>query len=178
VRRFAGLLPPGARVLDVACGSGRNLRWLAAQGFAVTGVDRDAAALAPLQALGEIVVADIENGPWPLKGRRYDGIVITNYLWRALAPTLQGALAAGGVLMHETFAVGQETVGRPSRREFLLEPGELLRLYPGLRVVAYEDGFETSPPRFVQRLTAVNEALNEAPGAAAPPRYGLHGPGG
>ncbi len=161
VRRFAALVKPGGTVLDVACGSGRHLRCLAAQGFAVSGVDRDAAAVEPLKALGEIVVADIEGGPWPFEGRRFDGIVVTNYLWRPLAPTLLAALAEGGVLIHETFANGQQTIGKPSRPEFLLQAGELLRLYPGLRVVAFEDGFEANPRRFVQRVAAVE------PGAGA-----------
>jgi SAM-dependent methyltransferase len=171
VQRFAGLLPPGSRVLDLACGSGRNLRWLAAQGFAVTGVDRDAAALAPLAAFGETLVADLEAAPWPLPGRRFDGIVVTNYLWRPLWPALRDALAQGGVLIYETFALGQERIGKPSRPEFLLRPGELLQAFAGLRVVAFEDGFEAAPPRHVQRIVAVNEA----PGLAAPRRYPLAG---
>jgi SAM-dependent methyltransferase len=174
VRRFSALVRPGGSVLDVACGSGRHVRWLAARGFVVTGVDRDAAAVEPLKAVAEIVVADIEGGPWPLPGRRFDAIVLTNYLWRPLAPRLLDALAEGGVLIHETFATGQQTIGKPSRPEFLLENGELLRLYPGLRVVAFEDGFEPSPPRFVQRLAAVKPAA----GADSPPRHGLAGPRG
>lgn len=176
VRRAAALLRPGARVLDVACGSGRHVRWLADQGFAVTGVDRDAAALATLQGLAETVVADIEGGPWPLDGRRFDAVVVTNYLWRPLWPTLRAALAEGGLFVHETFATGQETVGRPSRPDFLLQPGELLAACAGLRVLAFEDGFEATPDggRFVQRVIAVNEA----PGSPAPPRYGLPGPRG
>lgn len=176
ITRFAALLRPGARVLDVACGSGRHLRWLAAQGFAVTGVDRDAAALAPLRGLGEIVEADLEGGPWPFEGRQFDGIVVANYLWRPLWPRLRQALAPGGLLLHETFALGQETVGRPSRPAFLLAPGELLSACAGLRVVAYEDGFEAAGEggRFVQRIAAVNEA----PGQPAPVRYGLAGPAG
>ncbi len=172
VTRFAPLLPPGARVLDLACGSGRHLRWLAAQGFVVTGVDRDEAALAPLRALAEIIVADIEAGPWPLAGRFFDGIVVTNYLWRPLLPLIQQALAPGAVLIYETFADGQQTVGKPSRPDFLLQNGELLRAFAGLRVVAYEDGFQPDPERFVQRLVAVN-----APSPpATPARYGLTGP--
>lgn len=157
VRRWAPLLQPNASVLDLACGSGRHLRWLAGLGHHVTGVDRDADAVAPLRALAEIVVADIESGPWPLAGRRFDGVVVTNYLWRALLPTVVGALAPGGVLLYETFADGQQTVGRPSRAEFLLQPGELLVACAGLRVVAYEDGFLRAPERFVQRIAAVHE---------------------
>ena len=172
VRRWAPLIRPGGRVLDVACGSGRNLRWLAAQGFELTGVDRDAVALAPLQGLAETVVADLEGGPWPLPGRRFDAVVVTNYLWRPLWPAMRAALADGGVWIHETFAAGNETVGRPSRPAFLLQPGELLRAAEGLRIVGYEDGFLDAPPRFVQRIAAV-----AAPAAAGTPaRYPLAGP--
>jgi SAM-dependent methyltransferase len=167
VQRHAGLLKPGGRVLDVACGSGRHVRWLATQGFAVTGVDRDAQALAGLQGTGTLVLADIENGPWPLGGQTFDGVVVTNYLWRPLLPVLRTALAPGGVLIYETFAHGHQNIGRPSRPDFLLQPGELLQAFQGLRVVAFEDGFEADMPRFVQRLAAVNAA----PDAAGPPRY-------
>ena len=103
------------------------------------------------------VLADIENGPWPLAGRQFGAVVVTNYLWRPLLPTIVDSVAAGGVLVYETFALGNETVGRPARPEFLLAPGELLRACQGLRVVAYEDGFLDEPARFVQRITAVRE---------------------
>jgi SAM-dependent methyltransferase len=165
VRRFLPLLQhlrPGGSVLDLACGSGRHVRLLAEAGFAVTGVDRDEAAVAPLRGLARIVVADLEGAPWPLPGERFDGIVVTNYLWRPLLPVLAESLAEGGVLIYETFAHGQQSIGRPSRPEFLLQPGELLRAFAGLRVVAFEDGFEAAPPapaeRFVQRLVAVRES--------------------
>jgi SAM-dependent methyltransferase len=171
VTRFVPLLRPGGTVLDLACGSGRHTRELAARGFAVTAVDRDAEAVAPLKACAEVIVADIEAGPWPLPGRRFDGILVTNYLWRPLLPRIAEALADGGVLIYETFAQGQETIGRPSRPEFLLAPGELLQAFEGLRVVAFEDGFEYPPapaaPRFVQRLAAVRPDAAEPPGKLA-----------
>ena len=169
MQRHAGLLKPGGQVLDVACGSGRNLRWLAAQGFAVTGVDRDAQALSSLAGTGTTVQADIENGPWPFAGCAFDGVVVTNYLWRPLLPLLQAVLAPEGVLVYETFAHGHQTIGRPSRPDFLLQPGELLQAFQGLRVVAYEDGFESEVPRFVQRLVAVNTPAHRQP----PPRHVL-----
>lgn len=173
VRRFAGLIRPGGSVLDVACGGGRHLRWLAAQGFVLTGIDRDPAAARHPPAGARVLLADIESGPWPLPGQRFDAVVVTNYLWRALWPVLRDTLADDGVLIYETFARGQETVGKPSRPDFLLQPGELLSAFAGLRVVAFEDGFEVDGPRFVQRIVAVN-----APGAPEPPRrYGLGGPG-
>jgi SAM-dependent methyltransferase len=155
ITRWAHLIRPGGRVLDVACGSGRHLRWLAALGFEVTGVDRDAEALAWLRGVGETIVADIENGPWPFVGRRFDAVVITNYLWRALGLALRDALDEGGVYLHETFAEGNAAFGRPARPEFLLRPGELLEMTSGLQVVAYEHGRLDDPPRVVQRIAAV-----------------------
>jgi SAM-dependent methyltransferase len=154
VQRWARLIAPGGKVLDVACGSGRHMRWLAAQGFRMTGVDRDAAVLEGLDAEGRTVQADIENGPWPLAGERFDGVVVTNYLWRPLMPTLVAALAEGGVLIHETFALGHEAYGKPSNPAFLLRPGELLAHCRELQVVAYEDGVLDDPPRRIQRIVA------------------------
>ncbi len=163
VRRWAPLIRPGGSVLDVACGSGRHLRWLHAQGLAVTGVDRDADALQSLQTLGRIIVADIENNAWPLPGKVFDGVVVTNYLWRPLLPTIVQAVAAGGVLIYETFAVGNEAFGKPSNPDFLLRPGELLEACRGLHVVAYEDGVLDAPMRRVQRLAARRQPAGPAP---------------
>lgn len=158
VLRWAHLIRTGGTVLDVACGSGRHMGWLAAHGWAVTGIDRDAAALAPLEGLGRIVEADIEGGPWPLVNQRFDAVVVTNYLWRALWPALRASLAEGGVLIYETFAQGNEAFGKPSNPAFLLRPGELLEASQGLHVVAFEDGVLDTPLRRVQRIVSVNAA--------------------
>ena len=167
LQRWAHLIPPGGSVLDVACGSGRHVRWLAERGFRITGVDRDAAALAPLADIAETVVADIEGGAWPLPGRRFDAVLVTNYLWRALTPTLLDSLSEGGLYIHETFADGQQAIGRPSRPEFLLRRGELLTMTQGLRTVAYEDGWLDAPPRCVQRIVAMAAAPAGATEVAA-----------
>ena len=157
VRRWTHLIPAGGTVLDVACGHGRHLRWLAERGHRVTGVDRSPEAIAAVAPLGRAVLADIENGPWPLHGETFDAVVVTNYLWRPLLPMIVASVAPGGVLLYETFASGHETVGRPARPDFLLQPGELLQACSGLRVVAFEDGFCSAPERFVQRIAAVRE---------------------
>lgn len=164
VQRWSHLVPAGAAVLDVACGHGRHLRWFRDCGHPVTGIDRAQEALDAVSCLGETIRADLEGAPWPLPGRVFGAVVVTNYLWRPLFPALQDSVAPGGVLICETFAVGNETVGRPARPEFLLAPGELLRLCDALRVVAYEDGFLADPPRYVQRIAAVRAA----PGDSAP----------
>lgn len=174
VRRWSHLVPEGGAVLDVACGRGRHLRWFAGRGHPVTGVDRDPEAIAAVQGLGQAVLADIENGPWPFEGQRFAGVVVTNYLWRALMPRIVDSVAEGGVLIYETFAIDHASVGKPSRPDFLLRPGELLTAASGLRTVAYEDGFCEVPDRFVQRLAAVREPRSRE---AAPPRYPLDAAG-
>lgn len=169
IQRWSHLVPAGSAVLDVACGHGRHMRWFQGRGHAVTGVDRSPEAIAAVAPLGEALQADIENGPWPLDGRQFGGVVVTNYLWRPLLPAIVQAVAPEGVLLYETFAAGNETVGKPSRPDFLLQPGELLRACAGLRVVAYEDGCLPDPPRFVQRIAAVREP----PLPGSPARYRL-----
>jgi SAM-dependent methyltransferase len=184
VQRWSHLVPSGGVVLDLACGHGRHMKWFAARGHPVVGVDRSPEAIAAVSALGESVLADIENAPWPLmqgtQARRFNAVVVTNYLWRPLFPLMAQSVAPGGVLIYETFAAGNETVGKPSRPDFLLQPGELLQAFagsvPGLRVIAYEDGFLQTPARFVQRLVATRPetaTLTTHSSATSPARYPL-----
>ena len=163
IQRWSHLLPPGCAVLDVACGSGRHLHWFAARGHSVWGVDQDTAAAHANVPQAQLVQADIENGAWPFASpegpRRFGAVVVSNYLWRPLLPTLLASLAPGGLLLYETFAAGNETVGRPARPDFLLQEGELLRVCAALQVVAYENGYLPDPERFVQRVAAFAPAL-------------------
>ena len=124
----------------------------------MTGVDRDEQALAGLTGLGELLLADLEGGPWPLGARVFDLVVVTNYLWRPLLPAIAAAVAPGGCLLYETFARGHETLGRPSRPDFLLQPGELLQAVKGLQVLGYESGRLEAPARIVQRIAACRDA--------------------
>lgn len=176
VQRWSHLIRPTGSALDVACGNGRHLRYLADQGHTVTGIDRSDAALVSASRYGDTLLADIENAPWPLRDgaqlRQFDAVIVTNYLWRALFPSLEQSLAPGGVLIYETFAQGNETVGKPSRPDFLLQHGELLTAFKSLRIVAYEDGFLTQPERFVQRVVAVKAAPATA-AASIQTRYTL-----
>ena len=177
VQRWSHLVAPHGSVLDVACGSGRHTRWFHERGCAVTAVDRDAAALQGLQGVARTVVADLEGQPWPLPGETFSAVVVTNYLWRALLPDIARRLGAGGVLIYETFAEGNASVGKPSNPHFLLRRGELLQFAAahGLRIVAYEDGFASPPDRYLQRLVAVRPSANAAD-AADVQRCPLHPP--
>ena len=166
-------MPHNATVLDIACGSGRHLQWFADQGHAVTGIDRDISAAQKLTGPIALVQADIENQPWPLlhdgKPQHFGAVVVTNYLWRPLLPTVLASLAPGGVLLYETFAAGNETLGRPSRPEFLLQPGELLALCKDLHTVAYEHGTRQDPPRYLQRISALRQPVDRS----GPPAHAL-----
>ncbi|MET1113596.1 MAG: class I SAM-dependent methyltransferase [Comamonas sp.] len=155
IQRFTHLVPEGGTVLDVACGQGRHLHWFAERGHPSVGIDRSQEALAALPASSERLCADIEEGAWPLPGAQFAAVVVTNYLWRALLPTIVASVAPGGVLLYETFADGNARFGKPSRADFLLQPGELLRACANeLQVAAYEEGFLDNPPRCVQRIAA------------------------
>ncbi len=164
VRNWAGRIPPGSPVLDLACGSGRHSRYLAALGYRVLAVDRDAAALATLTGRAgiEILAADLESEAWPLGNRRFGGVVVTNYLHRPLFAHILAAVAPDGVLIYETFAEGNERFGKPSNPDFLLRPGELLAVVAGkFRVIAYEDlQVGGSRPAMVQRICAVRAAVD------------------
>lgn len=163
IQRWSHLVRPDSTVLDVACGGGRHLTWFAARGHVVTGIDIDTHAARTLAPPARLIQADIENGPWPLIGaegepEQFGAVVVTNYLWRPLFPTLLTSLAPGGVLLYETFACGNETVGRPARPDFLLQRAELLQVCSGLRIVAFEEGYLDHPARFMQHIAAVREA--------------------
>jgi SAM-dependent methyltransferase len=159
VERFRPLITAGGSVLDLACGQGRHSLLLAQLGHRVEAVDRDVEALARISARAPGIVtraADLEGGPWPYHGCAFDAIVVTNYLFRPLLPMLLNALEVNGVLIYETFMVGNERLGKPANPTFLLRPGELLEVVrPRLSVVAFEQGqVDTPRPAVVQRLCA------------------------
>lgn len=173
ITRFAALVPTGARVLDVAAGSGRHARFFAARGVRVVAVDIDADALATLAGVPGIAtrVADLEGGAWPFADASFDAIVVTNYLHRPLLSHLLATLAPDGVLLYETFAAGNEAFGRPSRPAFLLRENELLDAFrERLIVVAFEQGVidEDGRTAVVQRIAAVGRARRWPPSLPPP----------
>ncbi|HEX4986458.1 MAG TPA: methyltransferase domain-containing protein [Burkholderiales bacterium] len=161
VRRWAPAIAAGGEVLDLACGRGRHSLLLARLGFRVCAVDRDAQSLAALAGSASVATlqADLERDAWPLAGRRFQGVVVANYLHRPLFGHILDALAPAGVLVYETFAAGNERFGKPSNPDFLLRPGELLEVVRGhLRVLAYEDLEVSEPaPAMIQRICARRE---------------------
>ena len=162
VERFAALAPARSSVLDLACGSGRHARLFAAAGHSVEAVDKDPEVLAALADVAGITTrqSDLEDGPWPYYGRVFDVVVVTNYLYRPLLPQLLNVVQPQGVLIYETFMVGNERFGKPSNPTYLLRTGELLDVVRGrMAVVAFEQGETRSPKQaMVQRLCAVRDS--------------------
>lgn len=151
VVRWAPLVARGP-VLDVASGAGRHARLFAARGLEVTAVDRDEQVIPGVN----FIKADLEDGgPWPFAGRRFAGIVVTNYLHRPLFPNLVAALDHDGVLIYETFMAGNERFGKPSNPNFLLRPGELLEAFSALTLVAFEQGTLQRPKNAVMQRICV-----------------------
>jgi len=149
VVRWAPLVTRGP-VLDVASGAGRHARFFAQRGLEVAAVDREAHSIPGVR----FVQADLEDGsPWPFVGERFGAIVVTNYLYRPLFPDLVAALGEDGVLIYETFMIGNERFGKPSNPKFLLRPGELLEAFGALTLVAFEQG--TTPKAVVQRICVI-----------------------
>lgn len=158
VRRHIGGVRADGQVLDLACGGGRHLRLAHGLGHAVVGVDRDLSGVQDLagEAGVELMAADLEGGRWPLEGREFAGVIVTNYLWRPILSNIINAVSRDGLLIYETFASGNERFGKPSNPNFLLKPGELVDVVHGqLTVIAYEHAMLAEPRRVVARLAAV-----------------------
>ena len=183
IERWSHLLPPQSSVLDVACGRGRNSMWFARKGHLVWAIDQVAQLTPPVPTGINFVLADIESGPWPLCDtkdpsnlRQFEAVIVTNYLWRPLFPTLLASLKPGGVLLYETFAEGNAAFGRPARPDFLLQPGELLRHCNTLHTIAYENGLiksaDGTPQKIVQRIAAVRLASPD-PASGADSHFAL-----
>jgi SAM-dependent methyltransferase len=165
VVRFAPLIPKGALALDLACGSGRHSQLLANLGHSVLSVDQDISAIQTGHSSAITPKClNLEEDAWPLSGSKFGGIVVTNYLYRPHLDRLPEMLEEGGVLIYETFALGNEKFGKPSNPNFLLNPGELLAFATrhSLKVLAYEDIYVDEPkPAMVQRICAVKGMLKD-----------------
>lgn len=165
VKRFFSLIPEGGFVLDLACGAGRHTHLLAQAGYQVMAVDRDISALQStlpeeLQPNVQISKLNLEGESWPLGHlAQFDGVVVTNYLYRPYIDKLLSILTPGGVLIYETFALGNEQFGKPSNPDFLLKPNELLDLvgaHSDFQIVSFEQGLVKFPkPAMIQRICAV-----------------------
>ena len=162
VERHLREIPAGQEVLDLACGSGRHTRLLADHFYPVLAVDRNEAALADLRHLNGVRTqcCDLEGEEWPLAGLQFGGIVVTNYLWRPRLNDVLGLLAAGGVLIYETFMLGNEAFGKPSNPDFLLRPGELRERIrqAGLTEIAFREGFSEIPQAAMRQAICARRA--------------------
>lgn len=153
-------LPVGSTVLDWACGNGRNAIALHLQGYEVLGIDRSEQALTELSVRGiETICHDLEHGPIWQSNRKFDAVIVNNYLHRARSFQLCEYLHSASIFVYETFMLGHEVYGRPTNPDFLLQAGELLQFAANarLQIVAFEQGL--IKPRFEPHQAASETAL-------------------
>jgi SAM-dependent methyltransferase len=138
VQTASGL--PSGKALDLACGTGRNTLWLAAQGWEVTAVDGSPAAIEIVRrqspASVHTCVADLERGEYPIEPATWDLIAMCYYLQRDLFQPAKEGLVPGGtliVIVHIA-AAGEE----PTRHRLL--PGELAHAFQDCEILHYYEG--------------------------------------
>jgi len=149
-------------ILDLACGNGRNGLVLSNLGHAVIFADRDGEKLAALEqdrrfdpSLNKCWLIDLELPACdPLAGRRYDAVLVFNYLHRPLMPAIKAAVKPGGLLIYETFTEANKAFGRPNNPDFLLKPGELKSLCAGWEILQSFEGLLEEPARAVANVIA------------------------
>lgn len=128
------------RALDIACGIGRNTRYIAELGYTVDAVDLSDYALSQIECSKRIHTIETDLTHYTIAPNHYDLIVNINYLERKLFPSISQGLKSGGVLIFETFIIAhEEGYSNPSNPDFLLEPNELLHEFRDLEVVFYEE---------------------------------------
>ena len=169
VEHFLSGARPGGHVLDIACGKGRHTRLALQMGFEVTAVDRDLSGIADIEGVANLHLVQMDLEAAPASGSAcldgliqtaeksaFDAVIVTNYLWRPLLPDIVAAVAPAGLLIYETFAIGNERYGRPKNPDYLLRPGELIdAVKDHLTPIAYQHATLTNPERVVARIVAV-----------------------
>lgn len=150
------LLPTQGDALDLACGLGANALLLAQQGLTVQGWDLSAVALGKLadsaanqQLSMNTQVRDVEAYPPP--PHSFDVIVVTDFLFRPICPAIAAALRPGGLLFYSTWCADKRSAGGPSNPAFLLQPNELLRLFPDLQIRFYREDAHAGDPNLGDR---------------------------
>ncbi|WP_139556825.1 class I SAM-dependent methyltransferase [Methylotetracoccus oryzae] len=140
----AHLLPPGGEALDLACGTGGNALFLARRGLTVYAWDLALNAVNALRSAARLEASaihaqacDIDTVAW--SADRFDVIVVSRYLDRALAPHLCDSLRPGGLLFYQTFTAAKLDAAGPRNPAFLLDDNELLALFGSLKVRYYRE---------------------------------------
>ena len=147
-------------ILDLACGSGRNGKFLLEKGFNVVFLDRDISLLGwvPKASRSQVVKHDLENGTrWCFLPCSFDAVVVTNYLYRPIFADLLSIIEEGGVLIYETFSKGNEIYGRPKNPNYLLQPEELIDIVrPSMRIISFKEGYSDEGRKSItQKIVAI-----------------------
>ncbi|MGS0689823.1 class I SAM-dependent methyltransferase [Shewanella sp. 0m-8] len=147
ITQFATLsdyLTPACKVLDLACGSGRNGQWFTDRNCQVSYLDKDLTgldiALPDKTTVIERLEWNLEDGSAPLLPQaHYDIILVFNYLHRPLLNQIIDSIKPGGLIIYETFTEQQAQIGRPRNPDFLLKAGELKAIFANWSCLHYSE---------------------------------------
>lgn len=140
-----GKLPVG-KALDIATGEGRNAVFLAKKGFEVDGVDLSEVGLKKTRRLArenhvDVTTIEADLNTYTIKPESYDVILNIDYLQRSLIPQIKRGLRHGGMVVYENYTVKQleNTGGKALQRNFLLDEGELPKLFKDFKIIVYRE---------------------------------------
>jgi SAM-dependent methyltransferase len=135
----------GKLALDLACGTGRNAIALAENGWRVEAVDLSPLALQILTEHAEeagvreaIDTELIDLDRFDPGEKRYDMILMANYLDRELIGRLLPALKHGGLFIVETYMEHPDNEKRDANPAYLLKARELREIFSkGFEILEY-----------------------------------------
>lgn len=136
---------PVGRVLDIACGDGRNSLYLAQNGFVVDAIDISLAALQLVQRGAKdrgtevnLILADLDN--YVVPSDTYDLITCSFYLNRDLIPSIKRGVKPGGFVVYEQHYVADSVASDDNDMGFKLRAGELHDLFEGMEIRYFSEG--------------------------------------
>ncbi len=128
------------RALDIACGMGRNSKYMRDNGFVVDAVDLSDYAISVLAGKPNINAQNVDMDSFKPEADSYELIVNIHFLQRRLFPYIKEALKPSGMVIYETFLEHPETPLQSfSNRDHLLRSQELLHGFLGLSIMHYSE---------------------------------------
>ena len=141
-------IPFQGSVLDMGMGEGRNAVFMAQKGYSVTGVDLSSVAVKKSYLLAQEFGVKIKGVVASLKDYKippasFDAIICFYWVDRSMVDKIKNWLKPGGILIYEAYTTKEKEKLKSrkgiSNGDHYLKEQELLKLFPGMRVLKYEE---------------------------------------